>query len=90
MQKLYLILIASVFILSIVFAILIWKQTIKFEKKALEAKRAREKFLNQLKLEREKEEEEERRKAEELRLREQKEQEITEDKQEQDIEENTL
>jgi flagellar biosynthesis/type III secretory pathway M-ring protein FliF/YscJ len=88
-QKLYLILIASVFILSIVFAILIWKQTIKFEKKALEAKRAREKFLNQLKLEREKEEEE-RRKAEELRLREQKEQEITEDKQEQDIEENTL
>lgn len=55
-QKLYFILIAAVFVLSILFAVIIWRQTIKFEKKALAAKRAREEYLNQLKIEREEEE----------------------------------
>lgn len=53
MQKLYLILIAAVFLFSILFAVLIWRQTIKFEKKALAAKRAKEEYLKQLELERE-------------------------------------
>lgn len=65
MQKLYFILIGSVFILSILFAIIIWRQTIKFEKKALVAKQAKEEYLKQLMLE----QEEERRLAE-LRLQE--------------------
>jgi len=52
-QKLYLILIAAVFLFSILFAVLIWRQTIKFEKKALAAKRAKEEYLKQLELERE-------------------------------------
>lgn len=65
MQKLYFILIGSVFILSILFAIIIWRQTIKFEKKALVAKKAKEEYLNQLMLE----QEEERRLAE-IRLQE--------------------
>lgn len=64
-QKLYFILIGSVFILSILFAIIIWRQTIKFEKKALVAKQAKEEYLKQLMLE----QEEERRLAE-LRLQE--------------------
>lgn len=64
-QKLYFILIGSVFILSILFAIIIWRQTIKFEKKALVAKKAKEEYLNQLMLE----QEEERRLAE-IRLQE--------------------
>ena len=65
-QKLYFILIGSVFILSILFAIVIWRQTIKFEKKARAAKQAKEEYLKQLMLE---QEEEERRLAE-LRLQE--------------------
>lgn len=56
MQKLYFILIASVFILSLLFAVLIWRQTIKFEKKALAAKQAKEEYLKQLQIEREEEE----------------------------------
>ena len=63
MQKLYFILIGSVFLLSILFAIIIWRQTIKFEKKALAAKKAKEEYLNQLRLEQEKT-----RKIEELKL----------------------
>jgi len=55
-QKLYFILIASVFILSLLFAVLIWRQTIKFEKKALAAKQAKEEYLKQLQIEREEEE----------------------------------
>lgn len=54
-QKLYFILIGSVFILSILFAIIIWRQTIKFEKKALVAKQAKEEYLKQLMLEQEEE-----------------------------------
>lgn len=65
MHKLYFILIGSVFILSILFAIIIWRQTIKFEKKALAAKKAKEEYLAQLMLE----QEEERRQAD-LRLQE--------------------
>jgi len=73
-QKLYFILIVSVFILSLLFGVLIWRQTIKFEKKALAAKRAKEEFLNQLKLEREEEERkiaEEQQRQEEEQLEEQ-------------------
>ncbi len=55
MQKLYFILIGSVFLLSILFAIIIWRQTIKFEKKALVAKKAKEEYLKQLMLEQEEE-----------------------------------
>ncbi|HHV16595.1 MAG TPA: hypothetical protein GXX58_08510 [Gelria sp.] len=65
MQKFYLILIGSVLILSILFAILIWRQTVKVEKKAMIAKKAKEEYLHQLMLE----QEEERRLAE-LKLQE--------------------
>jgi flagellar biosynthesis/type III secretory pathway M-ring protein FliF/YscJ len=73
-HKLYFILIGSVFILSILFAIIIWRQTIKFEKKALAAKKAKEEYLNQLMLE----QEEERRLAE-LRLEEELQQKLQEE-----------
>jgi predicted Holliday junction resolvase-like endonuclease len=67
-QKLYFILIILVFILSLLFAVLIWHQTIKFEKKALAAKRAKEEYLNQLRLEEEiKKAEEQQRQKEEQR-----------------------
>lgn len=56
MQTAFLILIGIVFILSIFFAILIWRQTVKFEKKALAAKRRKEEYMRQLELENEKEE----------------------------------
>ena len=79
MQKLYFILIGSVFILSILFAIIIWRQTIKFEKKALAAKQAKEQYLKQLMLE----QEEERRLAE-LRLQEELQQNLQEELPEQD------
>lgn len=65
MQRFYLILIGSVLILSILFAILIWRQTVKVEKKAMIAKKAKEEYLHQLMLE----QEEERRLAE-LKLQE--------------------
>lgn len=75
MQKLYFILIVLVFVISLLFAVLIWRQTIKFEKKALAAKRAKEEYLNQLQLEREEEErkiaEEEQQRQEEQQLEEQ-------------------
>jgi predicted Holliday junction resolvase-like endonuclease len=79
-QKLYFILIVSVFILSILFAIIIWRQTIKFEKKALVAKRAKEEYLNQLMLEQEEE-----RKLAELKFQE----EIAQEKQESQLEQIT-
>jgi len=78
-QKLYFILIGSVFILSILFAIIIWRQTIKFEKKALVAKKAKEEYLKQLMLE----QEEEKRLAE-LRLQEELQQNLNEELLEED------
>ena len=80
MQKLYFILIGSVFILSILFAIIIWRQTIKFEKKALVAKKAKEEYLKKLMLE----QEEEKRLAE-LRLQE----ELQQNLEQELLEENT-
>lgn len=80
MQKLYFILIGSVFILSILFAIIIWRQTIKFEKKALAAKQAKEEYLKQLMLE----QEEERRLAE-LRLQEELQENLQEEMPEEDV-----
>ncbi|MEN6351481.1 MAG: hypothetical protein ABFD08_19075 [Syntrophomonas sp.] len=53
MKTLFLILIVVVFIVTIVFGILIWRQTIKIEKKALEAKMRKEEYLKQLELEKE-------------------------------------
>jgi len=47
----FLILIAIVFISTIFFAVIIWRQLIKFEKKALAAKRQKEAYVQQLMLE---------------------------------------
>ncbi len=44
----FLILIGSVFIVSIVFGILIWRQSVKFEKKALVAKQRKEQFIREM------------------------------------------
>ena len=78
-QKLYFILIGSVFLFSILFAIIIWRQTIKFEKKALVAKQAKEEYLKQLMLE----QEEEKRLAE-LRLQEESQQNLEQELLEED------
>lgn len=51
MRLSFLILIAIVFISTIVFAVMIWRQLIKFEKKALAAKRQKEAYVQQLMLE---------------------------------------
>ena len=53
MQTMFLILIGSVFILSITFAILIWRQLIKFEKKALAAKQRQKEHIRQFEVEQE-------------------------------------
>jgi hypothetical protein len=45
------VLIAAVFLMSITFAVLIWQQCIKFEKKALAAKKRQEEYIAQLELE---------------------------------------
>ena len=84
MQKLYFILIGSVFIFSILFGIIIWRQTIKFEKKALVAKKAKEEYLRQLMLE----QEEEKRLAE-LRLQEESQQNLEQEMHEEDNSLNT-
>lgn len=84
MQKLYFILIGSVFIFSILFGIIIWRQTIKFEKKALVAKKAKEEYLKQLMLE----QEEEKRLAE-LRLQEESQQNLEREMHEEDNSLNT-
>ena|GEM_PF-720015 len=84
MQKLYFILIGSVFIFSILFGIIIWRQTIKFEKKALVAKKAKEEYLRQLMLE----QEEEKRLAE-LRLQEESQQNLEREMHEEDNSLNT-
>ena len=83
-QKLYFILIGSVFIFSILFGIIIWRQTIKFEKKALVAKKAKEEYLRQLMLE----QEEEKRLAE-LRLQEESQQNLEQEMHEEDNSLNT-
>jgi predicted Holliday junction resolvase-like endonuclease len=44
----FFILIGIVLICSIFFGIMIWRQTIKFEKKALEAKKQKEEYLQKL------------------------------------------
>ncbi|MDI9481337.1 MAG: hypothetical protein ACOXZ6_10245 [Syntrophomonadaceae bacterium] len=51
MKTAFLILIGIVFVCTIVFAIVIWRQTVKFEKKARIAKKQKEEYL--LKLEEE-------------------------------------
>ncbi|HOQ08580.1 MAG TPA: hypothetical protein PLG09_00470 [Syntrophomonadaceae bacterium] len=44
----FLILIGIVLVCTIFFGILIWRQTVKFEKKALEAKKRKEEYLKKL------------------------------------------
>jgi len=51
MERLFHIFISLVFILSIFFGVLIWRQTIKFEKKALAAKKRKEEFIHQFEIE---------------------------------------
>lgn len=48
MQTKFLIFIAVVFIITIIFGVLIWRQTLVFEKKALAAKQRKEAYLEQL------------------------------------------
>ncbi|HZJ84784.1 MAG TPA: hypothetical protein VFD02_04420, partial [Syntrophomonadaceae bacterium] len=48
MKTAFLILIGSVLIVGIVFGILIWRQTIKFEKKAFAAKMSLDKEIEEL------------------------------------------
>ncbi|MDD2509543.1 MAG: hypothetical protein PHP26_00250 [Syntrophomonas sp.] len=52
MRTMFLILIGVVFIITMLFAVLIWRQTIKLEKSALAAKQRREAYLQQLAIER--------------------------------------
>ncbi|NLB51516.1 MAG: hypothetical protein GX808_01080 [Syntrophomonadaceae bacterium] len=46
----FMILIAIVFIVTIVFGIIIWKQSVKFEKKALVLKQRKEAYIKELEL----------------------------------------
>lgn len=55
MRTMFLILIGVVFVVTLVFGILIWRQTIKIEKKALEAKRRQAEYQKQLEMEKEEE-----------------------------------
>jgi ABC-type protease/lipase transport system fused ATPase/permease subunit len=48
MQTKFLIFMAIVFIVTIIFGVLIWRQTLVFEKKALAAKQRKEAYLKQL------------------------------------------
>lgn len=48
MKTAFLILIGSVFVVTIVFGILIWRQAIKFEKKALAAKKRQEQLIAEM------------------------------------------
>lgn len=48
MQTKFLIFIAIVFIITIIFGILIWRQTLIFERKALAAKQRKEEYIKQL------------------------------------------
>ncbi|MGI5920575.1 MAG: hypothetical protein ACOX6I_02460 [Syntrophomonadaceae bacterium] len=47
MQTIFLIFVAAVFLITIIFGVLIWRQTIIFERKALSAKHKREEYLRQ-------------------------------------------
>lgn len=51
MHKGFMVLIASVFLMTIIFAVLIWQQCIKFEKRALAAKKRQEQHMAQMELE---------------------------------------
>lgn len=53
MRTMFLILIGVVFVTTLVFAVLIWKQTIKIEKRALAAKKLKEEQMRKLGLENE-------------------------------------
>lgn len=64
MKTIFLIFVAAVFFITMIFGVLIWRQTIVFEKKALAAKQKKEAYLQQLQLENE----EKLRKQEEERL----------------------
>lgn len=46
----FIILIAIVFIVTIIFGIIIWKQSIKFEKKALVLKQRKEAYIKELEM----------------------------------------
>ncbi|MGR6837382.1 hypothetical protein [Syntrophomonas erecta] len=48
MKSAFLILIGVVLVITIVFGILIWRQSIRFEKKALELKKRKEEYLSRL------------------------------------------
>lgn len=48
MQTAFLVLIGIVFVITIVFGILIWRQLIKFEKKALAAKKRQAELIAQM------------------------------------------
>lgn len=64
MKTIFLIFVAAVFFITMIFGVLIWRQTIVFEKKALAAKQKKEAYLQQL----QRENEENLRKQEEERL----------------------
>jgi predicted Holliday junction resolvase-like endonuclease len=51
MQTKFLIFIAVVFIVTLIFGILIWRQTLVFERKALAAKQRKEAYLKELEAE---------------------------------------
>jgi predicted PurR-regulated permease PerM len=53
MKTIFLIFVAAVFLITMIFGVLIWRQTIVFEKKALAAKQKKEAYLQQLQLENE-------------------------------------
>lgn len=51
MQTKFWIFIAVVFVITIIFGIVIWRQTLVFEKKAMAAKQRKEEYIKQLELE---------------------------------------
>lgn len=53
MRTMFLILIGVVFVTTLVFAVLIWQQTVKIEKRALAAKKLKEEQMRKLGLENE-------------------------------------
>ncbi|MEN6460187.1 MAG: hypothetical protein ABFC94_02300 [Syntrophomonas sp.] len=48
MQTIFLVFVAAVFLITMIFGVLIWRQTIVLEKKALSAKQKKEAYLQQL------------------------------------------
>jgi len=55
LRTMFLLLIGFVFVTTLIFAVLIWKQTVKVEKRALEAKRRKEEYMQRMEKEREEE-----------------------------------